>query len=467
MTKDPIYPLKRLLSRRDLLKSLGFSATALALSGCGVIVGSPNTTTSALGKDPALGRKTVLEVYSVFTSTLQAGLINLAKKYEEIQSEVGIKITYSPSGGGGGSDNPKLFTSIAGNASPDVAMLTPFSTPQWVDLGIMADLTPYMQRAGLTEDDFFPVAWHDMNYKGKVWQVQWDADANFPFFWNKDLFAQVGLDPEKPPQTLDEVDEYSKKINRSSNGNVTRIGMIPWNIYGFSNSMFTLGWAFGGEFYDEGKQEVTPDNEYVVKALEWMANYAKAVGGADKVAVSPPNLQLNAFGTGNVGLSPLVAPNLRDIVKAVPNMHMGATLLPYEGPGASKPGAGAWIGGWSIFIPSGARHPDEAWDFIKWVSATDEGTRAQWENMGILPSYKKAPVLQDIKNDPVMGPYYATVVTAQHSRPAIPVGAFYAAQLNQMVSNAVYGTMKPLEALRAVKQNTMKEWERFKRELGV
>ncbi len=135
MTKDPIYPLKRLPSRRDLLKSLGFSATALALSGCGVIVGSPNTTTSALGKDPALGRKTVLEVYSVFTSTLQAGLINLAKKYEEIQSEVGIKITYSPSGGGGGSDNPKLFTSIAGNASPDVAMLTPFSTPQWVDLG--------------------------------------------------------------------------------------------------------------------------------------------------------------------------------------------------------------------------------------------------------------------------------------------------------------------------------------------
>jgi multiple sugar transport system substrate-binding protein len=87
--------------------------------------------------------------------------------------------------------------------------------------------------------------------------------------------------------------------------------------------------------------------------------------------------------------------------------------------------------------------------------------------MGILPSYKKAPVLQDIKNDPVMGPYYATLVTAQHSRPAIPVGAFYAAQLNQMVSNAVYGTMTSLEALRAVKQNTMKEWERFKRELGV
>ena len=30
--------------------------------------------------------------------------------------------------------------------------------------------------------------------------------------WNKGLFKQAGLDPEKPPTTLDEVYEYAKKI---------------------------------------------------------------------------------------------------------------------------------------------------------------------------------------------------------------------------------------------------------------
>jgi len=298
--------------------------------------------------------------------------------------------------------------------------------------------------------------------------MQWDADPNFPFFWNKDLFAQVGLDPNTPPKTLAEVDEFSQKINRKGkNGNVTRIGIVPWDPYGFSNSLFTWGWAFGGNFYDEAKQEVTPDNEYVVKALEWMVNYAKSVGGPAKIAVSPPGITLPGFSTGNVAMSWLVAPNDRDIRAASPNMHIGAGLLPYQSPGATQPGVGAWLGGWGIFIPTGAKNPDAAWDFIKWISATDAGTRAQWETVGFPPAYKKAAVLQDIKTDPVMGPYYNVLVTAQHSRPAIPVGAFYAAQLELQVSDAVYGRITPLQALRTVKQNTMNEWDRFKRELGA
>ncbi|TMD59187.1 MAG: ABC transporter substrate-binding protein [Chloroflexi bacterium] len=467
MANGSEHERNRLLTRREVLKAMGLGATALALSGCSVTLESPATVTSQ-GKDPALGRKTILELYSVFGGTVRTGVIELARKYEQIQSEVGIKITYAPSSGGGGSDNPKLFTAIAANSPPDLAFLTPFSTPQWAELGIMTDLTPYIKRDGLTADDFFPTAWHDMNYKGKVWQVQWDADPNFPFFWNKDLFAQAGLDPNTPPKTIAEVDEFSRKINRiSKNGNVTRIGMIPWDTYGFSNSMFTWGWAFGGEFYDPAKDEVTPDNDYVVKALEWMVNYAKSVGGPAKVAVSPPGITLPPFSTGNVALAGLVSENYREIRKASPNMHIGSGLLPYQSPGATQPGAGAWIGGWSVFIPTGAKNPDAAWDFIKWMSATNEGTKAQWDTIGYPPAYRKAAVMQEIKTDPLMGPYYDVLVTAQHSRPAMAVGAFYAAQLELLVSDAIYGKLTPLQALQTVKQSTMNELERFKRELGA
>jgi multiple sugar transport system substrate-binding protein len=467
MARSSLYELSHLLTRRQAIKAMGLGATALALSGCDVIVGSAPAALSSLGKDPAPGRKTVIEIYSPFASNEAVGWNKLATRYEQIQPDIGVKITYAPASDHTGQDNPKLFTAIAGNASPDIANLTPFGTPQWVELGIMTDLTPYLKRDGITADDFFSVAWHDMNYKGRVWQVQWDADPNFAFFWNKDLFEKVGLDPNRPPQTLDEVDEYSQKINQSQHGNITRIGMIPWNVYGFGNSMFTWGWAFGGEFYDPVKQEVTPDNDYVVKALEWMVNYAKSVGGADKVNVSPPNLQLNPFATGNVGMSPLVVPNAQDVKAANPNMHIGATLLPFQGPGATRPGAGAWFGGWSLFIPRGAKHPDEAWEFIKWVSATPEGTQAQWETIGFPPAYKKAPVLDVMRKDPIAGSFYNVLETAQHSRPAIPVGAFYSAQFEQLISDAIYGKMTPLQALKTVKANTMKEWERFNREFGT
>ncbi len=460
----------RTLTRREALKAFGIGATALSLSSCGFTPGKPSATVlqqGGQGKEAAAGRKTVIELYSTFAGTNAVHLIELAQRFEQDQSEIGLKITYSPAGSTGGADNPKLLTAIAAGNPPDIAPITPFSTPQYASLGVMTDLTPYVQREGLSADDFFPAAWHDMNWQGKVWQMQWDADANFPFFWNKQVFEDAGLDPDTPPKTLEEVTEFSKKINKTSGSNVTRVGMIPWNNYGFSNSLFTWGWAFGGEFYDPEKQEVTPDNEYVVKALEWIVDYAKSIGGADKLAVTPPNLQLHVFSTGNVGMAPLVAPNYRDIKEAKPDMKIGATLLPYQGPGASAPGAGGWLGGWSMFIPKGAKNPDAAWEFIKWITISDQGTRAEWETVGLPTSYRKAPVLQDIKNDPVMGPYYTTLINAQHSRPAIPVGAFYANTLDQYISAAVYGQMTALEAMKQVKQLTMQEWGRFNREHGL
>jgi len=471
------YPYgRKKLSRRQALKAIALGAAGATLAACGVTTGSPGSANKTPATTPAAsqapppaanatpavreapkGRKIVLELYSVFAGNEHQGWIKLAERYEQVQSDVGIKITYSP----GHQDNPKLLTSIAGGAAPDLAHLTPFSTPQWALLGVMTDLTEYVKQEGWTEDDWFPPAWNDMQWEGKFYQVQWDADPNFPFFWNQNLFEEVGLDPEKGPQTIDEVDEYSKKINTIRNGKVVRIGMIPWDVYGPENSLFTWGWSFGGEFWDPDKQEVTPDNDYVVKALEWMVRYAKSVGGPDKLSVTPPNLQLHPFGSGNIGMYPLVVPNYRDIRNAKPDMKIGHGLLPYEPPGAKQPGAGAWFGGWGLFIPKGAKNPDAAWEFIKWVSATPEGTKAQWETVGFPPAWKKAPVLEEIKNDPIMGPYYNVLISAKHSRPAIPVGAYYFGQLGEQVGEAINGKKTPLAAMRTAKENTMKEMQRF------
>ncbi len=484
--EDGSKPAERLLTRREALRALGAGAAALAMAACGVTTGSPGqvgsagstsqpggkkggakpkgTPTTIISKKAAAGRKTNITLFSVFSGDIQKGWIQLAQKYEGVQKDVGVQIIYSPAGSS--ENNPKLLASIAGGKPPDLAHMSPFNTAQWVELGIMSDLTKYVQRDGIKGEDFWPISWEQMNYKGKVWQVQWDADPNFPLFWNQDLFEKVGLDPDKPPKTIDEVDEYSKKINQTKKGKVTRIGMIPWDTYGPSNSLFTWGWAFGGDFYDPKKQEVTPDNDYVVRALEWMVNYAKDVGGPDKVSVAPPNLQLHPFGTGNIGMAPLVTQNYIEITQAKPNMKIGHGLLPYEGPGATKPGQGAWLGGWAVFIPTGAPNPDAAWDFIKWFSATDEGTKAEWDTVKFIPCYKKASVFNEIKKDPVMKAYYDVIVTTSHARPNIPVGAFYYAQLDTQVSNAVYGKATPIQAMRTAKQNTMKEWRRFEQQHG-
>ena len=175
----------RRYSRRDVLKTIGLGAAALGVSACGVTTGSQESGgIEAFGKAAATGRKAVVELYNVFGGEENQNWIRLARMFEETQPDIGVQITYAPAGGGGGGDNPKLLTAIAGGTPPDLAQLTPFSTPQWAELGVMTDLTEYFAQRELGEDAFFPAAWNDMNWRGKQWQIQWDADPNFPFFWN-------------------------------------------------------------------------------------------------------------------------------------------------------------------------------------------------------------------------------------------------------------------------------------------
>ncbi len=126
--------------------------------------------------------------------------------------------------------------------------------------------------------------------------------------------------------TIDDVDAFSQEINRIEDGVATRIGMIPWQTYGFGNSIYTWGWAFGGSFYDEANEEVTPDDEHIVAALQWMVDTAKAVGGPDQVSVTPPGLQVHYFGGGNVGMSPMVSVNFRDVKRYNPDLQIGQGL---------------------------------------------------------------------------------------------------------------------------------------------
>jgi multiple sugar transport system substrate-binding protein len=460
--RPPKTPLAAPMSRRLAMRplgGLGLGAAALTVPGCTFTRGEKSITNLGLSKKPAPGRAVNIEMYSLWGSTVGQGLVDIATAYEKKQSDVGVRVTFAPSTAQG---QQKLFTAIAGNQPPDIAQIVPLETPQWQGLGIMTDLTEWAEADGIKADQFLDAAWHDMNVDGRIYQMQWDADANFPFFWNKDLFEKSGLDPDKPPQTVDEVTEYSKKILKKSGGRVTKIGMIPWDQYGMSNSIFTWGFAFGGTFYDADKDEVTPDNEYVVKALEWMVGQAKSVGGAAAVSVTPPGLVLHPFGSGNIGMSGLVTPNYTDIVKADPKMKIGATLWPYQKPGNAKLGAGAWIGGWSAFVPKGSKHPKEAYDFLKWFSATDEGSSVAYKGTGFPPAFVSSPALQSIKKDPVLKAYYDVLFSTKNSRPAMAVADFYAAQLDEQGGKALYGQATPYQAMKTVKENTEKELKRFR-----
>lgn len=407
---------------------------------------------------PEGDRSTTLEFFSSFGGLLFDAFGKIASDYESIQPDVGIKISYSP----GHAENPRLLTTLAAGDAPDIAMCVDFQNAQYAELGVMTDLTDKFNEAGLAEDDFYPAAWNLMNYQDRITHLPFEVDPNFPLFWNKAIFAEAGLDPEVGPTTFEEVDAFSQAIFQKENGLVTRIGMIPWDTYGFANSIHTWGWSFGGDFFDPEANEVTPDNEMVVAALEWMVAYAQTVGGPDRVSVAPPNLGVHSISAGNLGMAPLVTANYRDALRYNEELELGNGLLPIGGQG-TDPGQGAWTSGWRLFIPTGAQNVDAAWDFIHWITATPEGTASEWTHMGFIPGWTKAPVNEEIRADPVMSAYFDTLLASRFSKAPIPVGAYFQGQLEEKVSQAIYGELEPRAALEEVKQLTMAEWDRFGR----
>jgi multiple sugar transport system substrate-binding protein len=201
-------------------------------------------------------------------------------------------------------------------------------------------------------------------YDGGLYSVPFAAEGSV-LLYNKGLFKQAGLDPEKPPTNWSEIYEAAKKINALGNGNYG---------YYFSGACagcnaFTflpLIWASGGDVLSEDGLTATVDTPEVKAALEF---YAKLW----KEGLVPPGAQadtgtdfFNAFAQGNIGMVGSGAFSNSLLKKDYPNIEFGITYLPGE-----KGGKSSFAGGDSIAIPKGAKHADIALKFIEWMLSDD------------------------------------------------------------------------------------------------
>ena len=437
-------PYRRLnvpISRRQLLGGLGAAGLAAAsplLGGCTFTKGEPNASLIRMGKAPAAGRKYNIEMYSLWGSTTGAGLVTCAEEFEKVQSDIGVRVTFAPANG---VTQQKLLTAIAGREPPGLCPADPLPDTAVGRAGHDGghhrlarggrDRARRLLRAGRGGDDL----------PGPDLSAQLGCRPQLPLLLEQGPVREGGPGPGETAETIDEVDEYCRKLLKKEGGPdrpdradaVVHLRIREFDVH--------LGLAFGGQFRDQGTDNVTPDNEYVVKALEWMVKSAELAGGPDAVSITPPSISLHPFGAGALGMSPLVAPNLKDIIKAKPDMKIGAAQLPYQPPGATKVGAGAWIGGWSMFVPKYAKYPRQGYEFIKWLSATQEGPRRSGKNVGFPVSWKQAECLKTMQKDPVMGAYYDCLVSTVNARPPVLVADYFVQQLEDLVSRAVYKEM--------------------------
>ena len=108
--------------------------------------------------------------------------------------------------------------------------------------------------------DFLPGFMEDSYVDGKIYSIPFQR-STMVLFYNKDAFAEVGLNPEAPPKTWDELVEYSKKlVKKDAAGNVTRYGV------GIALNSGSAQWAFTGfalQNSEDGRNLMSEDGKKV------------------------------------------------------------------------------------------------------------------------------------------------------------------------------------------------------------
>jgi len=401
--------------------------------------------------------KIVITVWHPWGGVQSEAIQKIAVAFERSHPNVDVRLLYTPNNL---SNNQKFFTSVAARRPPDVIFVDGPQVAEWAEQGALSPLDNYIRRAGIRSSDFFLPCWRQNEYQGHVWAMTYCADPNFAFVWNKKDFRDAGLDPERPPETIAELDEYVRKLNiwqkSGATRKLTRIGLIPWGQYGSANSLFTWGWAFGGEFYDSKTRRVTCDHPRVVQALEWMCSYAKQYD-IDKIASLQAGFgtaEMNPFYVGKLSMTCLHISGIEDIKKYAPKLEFGMTYIPAPPDGEQH---SSWVGGWCMAIPKGGRHPDEAWELIRWMCADPEGTTTVGKETGLMPGYRKSPYLDQIRSKPGYGMFVRILEECRHQRPVMPAQAYYMGALQRAVDAAIYGKKTPKQALIDARIETQRE----------
>ena len=377
----------------------------------------------------------------------QAALNKIIAEYEKIHPNV--KITEVPV-----TNDAKILTAISGGTPPDIIDLgTSLEIGQWASKGALMSLSSLAQSSHLNTGLYVPAGLKAVTYQGKLYGLPFmNFDAGL--LYNKQLFHAAGLNPNNPPTTTEQLQADAFKLTKvASNGSITQMGFLP-QYPGQSNGQVStledLGWAFGGHWYQHG--HVTANNPNNVAALNWEASFYQKYG-AQNVAnfLHSAGAYLTSKDLFESGKLAMVydGPWALDYIEAnVPSLAKNIGVAPFPSP-ASQPNlrGTTFIDTNPQVIPTGAAHPNAAFQFIKWETTNAQVASTFATLVYNLPQLKNVPNFS-LANDPRFKVFMQEANSPNaHVWPQLPVSTEYGIKLDEAQDAVVYGKTSASSAL--------------------
>jgi multiple sugar transport system substrate-binding protein len=272
----------------------------------------------------------------------------------------------------------KLATGVKAGQVPDLISFDLIYMPDFMRAGLLTDITDKVK-----DDPNFkkvaPAFTQLATYKGKLYGTGFTPDVSI-LIYNKDLFKKAGLDPTKPPTTLDQIHEYAKKI-RALGPDVYGFyfsGSCPGcNIFTTSPMMV----ASGAKILPASGSEEPLAGPGVKEVLQLFRDmWAEGLIPKSAQSDNGSNFVAN-FKTGKIGIQGAGGFLISDLKREVPNLDFGVAFLP----GIKDGQVSAFVGGDVVAIPKGSKRAALALQFIKW-ELSDEAQLEGLAKNNILPS---------------------------------------------------------------------------------
>jgi multiple sugar transport system substrate-binding protein len=361
----------KLLSKHTLTGAAAVVLLAATAAGCSSSPSTPTAapTSSTFGVN-ATG--TVQFWARTVSKTLAQKLVT---EFNATHKNLQVKLTLTSIN----DDVTSLATSIRAGDPPDVVGLNDIDMPTFTQNGSFLNLTADINKLPY-KSALSPGHMGLATYNGQLYGVPYWADLSV-LWYNKTLFKEAGLNPDDPPTTYAQILSDAQAINKLGHGisgatfagdcqgclgftvqpgiwadgtHLTNgnIGNQTANITGNTPLVNALTL-----YRDLWAQHLVPDNDRTDNGTTW---------GQD-------------FAAGKIGIMPGGYGQAEGLIKP---SQMGTVFMDTPLPGTSG-GYSTFDGGDDFAIPTAAKNPSGAWEFIQWVLQTQQ--QNQYPSLGATP----------------------------------------------------------------------------------
>jgi len=459
------------------LTILGIVLATLLLASCGGGEAEPSEgTPTGRTEFPTPESPVTITFWHSMTAANEETLEALADRFNSTHPWARVNLVFQ----GTYQDNlNKVLASLGSQDLPAVAQLEDTTVQRMVDSGAIVPMYGFIERDNYDLSDFEQRVIDYYSVQNKLYSMPFNV-SNPILYYNKKAFEEVGLDPDSPPRTLQEVREYSEKlIERDAGGNVTRSGIsLEISAWYFEQMLAAHDdlYVDNGNGREARATEVLLDNEAGLEIFTWwheMVDEDLAVN----VGRNPSGLDaLLAIGVERVAMTIGSSAALRSVVDILgggefPNVELGTGPMPVlEGSEG-----GVIVGGASLWILKDrpVEEQEAAWEFVKFL--VEPQSQAEWyAGSGYLPIRRSALELEPSIQVQEQYPHFAIAVEQLQATPGGPatagavIGPF--AEVREAIMTAIERMLlrgsSPEDALRGAAEEANRALEDYARRVG-